>query len=401
MIIDRDFSFIRIRDNFEDAVDTNYSAAADLLYAGYAIQLLPGEATLQISNSPTNINLETFEVHIINVCQDVLEDVTDNFFITPFTDSNGISQVVWEWVNNSEFNNQIVILRFTDTGSGDFYYTNPFLTTASNSNLTVRFDYRNQFPHEGTQYNVAGNSLQSTLFYQSIRLKAYYNNLVNESERQEYHQISTGNTIAARNIKKIKYRYILDAWDDFTISRLETLVTNNEVYLDTVRISSTDIIEFEERELDSDMSEKEFIVNKNFSSIFNWDYQIFTGLELIQVIPEGVFTLTSLLNDGKALFNLLITLHTGSITIFDASDNSIIETFNETQLAISNFQINIFGLTGSIVANGTYYVQMTPNLVSSLGVFFNGINDTTTWRFVVQDGVFDSAIFDSTIFLTD
>lgn len=399
MIIDRDFSFIRIRDNFDDAVDTNYSPAADILYAGYAIQLLPGEATVQISNSPTNINLETFEVDIINVCQDVLENVTSNFFITPFIDSNGIKQVVWEWVNVSEHYNQIVILRFTDTGSGDFYYTNPFLTTKNNSDLTNRFDYRSLRFHEGTQYNVAGNSLQETGFYQSIRLKSYYNNKVNESEREEYHQISTGLTISPRNIKKIKYRYILDAWDDFTIERLETLVTNTEIYLDTVRIFSTEAVEFTERELDSDMSEKEFIVSKDFSSIFNWEYQIFAGFLLIQVIPEGVFTLGTLLNDGKALFNLPLTLHTGNITLFDASDNSVIETFNETQLSISVNQINIFNLTQLIVANGTYYVQMTPNLVSSIGLFFEGINDTTTWRFTVQDADYSSLDY-STDYLT-
>ncbi|MCP4984850.1 MAG: hypothetical protein GY928_01935 [Colwellia sp.] len=403
MIVDLDYSFIRLRDNFEDAIDTNYSPAADIGYAGFGIQLMPSEPILQISNSPTNISLETFNVHIINLCQEVLEDVTSAFFITPFTDTNGISQITWEWINESEYYNQVVVLRFTDTGSGSFYYTNPFLTTASNNEPTVRFDYRSAEFHYGTQYDRAGNNLDGTIFYQSIRLKAYYNNKVNESERQEYHQISTNVTISARNIKKWKERYLLDSWDDFTIERLETLVTNDEVYVDTVRSFSSDPIEFTEREGDSDMSEKECLLNKDYTQTYTFDFQIWDGLNTVTYDPFGSYATGTTFSEYSMTFQTAVTLTgTGQVDVYNSSDVLLVSYPSASFSVVGGVKVVVdaTGTDGEDPTDDSYYCNVSAGFVTTLGVDNEAITDKTTWAFELQGGDYAGADFNSTDYLT-
>jgi hypothetical protein len=404
MIVDLDYSFIRIRDNFNDAIDTNYSPAADLGYAGYAIQLKPDEPIVQISNSPVNITLQTFEVHILNLCQEALEDVTQNFFITPFTDTNGISQIVWEWLNTSEYYGQVVVLRFTDTGSGDFYYTNPFLTTDINSDLTTRFDYRSSDFHYGTQYDRAGNNLEGTIFYQSIRLKAYYNNKVNDSERQEYHQISTDVTISARNIKKWKERYILDAWDDFTIERLEILVTNDEVYLDTVRSFSSDPIDFVEREGDSDMSEKEFLSNKDYTQTFIFDFQIWGGLSTIIFDPLGSYITGTTFSEYSMTFETTVELTgTGQVDVFNIVGDVLLVSYPSASFTVvggTKVVVSAAATAGENPADGDYYVNVSAGFVTTLGVTNEAITDNTTWAFNLAVADYASADFNAADYLT-
>lgn len=404
MIIDQDFSFIRLRNNFDDATDTNFSPATTLSYAGYAIQLLPGEPILQITNSPVNINLLSFEVHIIDTCQNVLEEVTENFFITPFVDSNGITQIVWEWVNDSEYFSRVVILRFTDLGSGDFFYTNPFLTSATDNGLTVRFDYRNIGFHEGTQYDRAGNSLQGTGFYQSIRLKAYYNNKDNQSERNEYHQISTNVTISARNIRKIKENYILDAWDDFTISRLEILVTSSENYLDTVRGFSSDPIDFVEREVDSDMSEKEFLISKDFTQIFNFAFQIFPGLATITFAPQGSFITGTTFSEYSLTFQTTVQLTgSGQVDVFNIVGDVLLVSYPSASFTVvggTKVVVDATATAGENPADGTYYVNVSAGFVQTLGINNEAITDTSTWTFNLAVADYAIADFNATDYLT-
>ena len=410
MISDLDFSFIRIRDNFADATDTNYSPATELSYAGYAIQLIPGETILQISNSPVNISLTSFEVHLIDSCENVLEDVSENFFITPFVDSNGITQVIWEWINDSEYPNKIVILRFTDLGSGDFYYTNPFLTTTNDSDLTSRFDYRSDDEHEGTQYGVAGNNLQGTGFYQSIRLKAYYNNKVNESERNEYHQISTNITISARNIKKIKQRYLLDAWDDFSIERLETLVTNDEVYLmdetanTSIRSFNSDPIDFVERELDSDMSEKEVLFSKDFTQTFTFNQQIYSGVSDIIFAPIGSFVTGATIVEYSMTLTTTVTLSgTGTVQVFNSSTDVLLVSYDNSDFAvIGDFKMRALAAAtaGENPADATYYVNVTAGFFTTLGLSNDAITDKTTWTFTFAPADYLAADFNASDYLT-
>ncbi|MGR3218457.1 MAG: hypothetical protein ACUZ8H_01385 [Candidatus Anammoxibacter sp.] len=403
MIIDKDFSFLRIRDSLADALDTNSGPAVELSYAGYAIQLLPGETTVQISNSPTNITLLNATVHIVDLCDNILETVTENFFITPFVDTNGITQIVFEWINTSEFQDRNVLLRFTDTASGNKYYTNSFLTTANDSDMTTRFDYRSTDEHYGTQYDRAGDSLALTGFYQSIRLKCYYNNTVNESERNAYHQISTDITISARNIRSWKDRYILDSWDDFSITRLEILATNDEVYMDTVRSFSSDPIDFDEREMDSDVSEKEALFAHDPTQTFTAGFQIFTGVIGIVFAPVGSFiTGATIVEYSMTLTTTAVLTGVGQVDVFDSLDVLLVSYPASDWSVISLLKMRALssGTPGENPADETYYVNVTAGFFTTLGVPNLAITDKTTWTFKLAALDYLAADFNAVDYLT-
>ena len=62
---DLDYSFIRLRNNQDDATDT-YSPGVDISYAGHQIHLKPNEPILQITNSPVNIDMETYNIYLLD-----------------------------------------------------------------------------------------------------------------------------------------------------------------------------------------------------------------------------------------------------------------------------------------------------------------------------------------------
>jgi len=399
MIKDLDYSFIRLRDNYAEACDTSFSPAVELSYAGYGIHLIPGETYFQISNSPTNINLETYEVHVLNTCGEVLEEITAYIFIQGFTDSNGIKQIAWEWVCGQDYPQGVISLRFTDTGSGNFYYTNYFNCSKYDSELTARFEYKSSNPHYGTQYDRAD-------FYQAIRIKAIYNNLLNESERNEYHQISTDITVDTRNIRKIKERYYLEALDDWTILRLETLLTNEEVYIDAYRKYSTTPIEMVERELDSDISEKEFIVNPDYSQEFTYEWQIFEGIDVVEYIPFGTYSSGTQIPKYGVNYNAPVTLNTGSgkkITVYDASDDSVLVTYDVDDfgvVAMTTLRNDAAGTPGEYPADGNYYVHMDEEFAYILGIPNEEISDSVTWVFQLTGGEYEETEYNNDEYLT-
>ncbi len=283
-MIDIDYSFLRLRDNLADAINLNESPANTFEYIGQ-VQLLPTETYVQISNSPTSINLSSWEAHLVDACGVEVLDITNNMFITNFIDSNGRSQIVWEFINRFEYWSKPLSIRFTETSNGLTWFTNLFVSTADESELTVRFDYKNNKYHYGTEYERAD-------YYQSIRLLCYYKNKINESERTEYHQITTDITVPTRNIRKIKERYLLDDLDDWSSLRLETLLSSNQIYIDDSRSYSTTPLEFIEGELDSNIALHEMIVNKDYTDTFTFSFQIFEGFNLSStyVLDDAFYT---------------------------------------------------------------------------------------------------------------
>ena len=394
---DQDFSFIRLRDNQEDAVST-FSPVVEISYAGYQIHLKPNEPIFQITNSPTNINLETYKVELLDNCGNVLEDITGNIFITPFSDRNGVSQIAWEWVNTSNYPGSLLQMRWTDTADGNQWWTNYFISSNADLEETVRFDYNSNDYHYGTDYTYAGISSQTNKkYFQSIRLRMYYNNMINESERSEYHQISTDITIATRNIKKWKERYILDSFDDFTIQRLETLITSDFVYTDRYRTFSSTPIEFSEREMSSDISEAEAILNKDYSQSYDWLYQEFAGAVAVSFTPNGSFVSGTSFAVFTITYSANIELVNGTVTVYDSSNN-LLATYTEADMSVNGTVLTI--VTALSLADGDYYVNVSEGLVTFLGLESEAITDNSAWTFAIQGSDFNSADYNNDDYLT-
>ena len=273
------------------------------------------------------------------------------------------------------------------------FYSNLFITTNYNKDLTSRFDYKNSCEHYGTQYNRAD-------YYQSIRLSTYYRNEINESERSEYHQITTGVTVPQRNIKKYKERYLVESINTWVNKRLENLLTASEIYLDCVRTYSTTPIEFLEPEMDSNFTQGEMIVNKDYTLTRDFEYQIYEGLILIYTLPFGLTTDCELVN-ASMYFNNDIILGIGNITLFDSS-NTALMTFNQSEMVVVGSQLNITtDISGVITDIDNYYFHVDSTLIlADFDEFYEGINDSNTWSFEISDGEYNSEEYNENEYLT-
>lgn len=383
-MIDIDYSFIRLRDNFEDAKNLGESPQATICY-NTQIRLAKGETYLQISNSPTSIVFnDEYTVHLIDICGNEVEDITENVFITEFFDSNGIKQIAWEYICDSEYYYKPLSFKFTNTVNDNTWYTNLVNITEDSKELTERFDYKHFENHFGTQYERAD-------YYQSIRLALYYRNPINEDEIGEYHEITTNKTVGQRPIVKRKRRYVLDDSNNWVNDRITYMSYSSSLYVSNVKMTCTTPLEFNEPEMDSNIYETELILNPIWDDVFTFSYQIFEGLEITSVFPFGTYTQATIEAEGKCFFTIVPTLNTGSLTVYDASDDSVVSTFTEGDMSIEDTSLYIPTLDADLLPNGTYYIQFDDGLITALGLTFAGISDKTTWRFTLTDGDYDSS----------
>lgn len=382
-MIDIDYSFIRLRDNFEDAKNLGESPQATICY-NTQIRLAKGETYLQISNSPTSIVFnDEYTVHLIDICGNEVEDITENVFITEFFDSNGIKQIAWEYICDSEYYYKPLSFKFTNTVNDNTWYTNLVNITEDSKELTERFDYKHFENHFGTQY-------ERVDYYQSIRLALYYRNPINEDEIGEYHEITTNKTVGQRPIVKRKRRYVLDDSNNWVNDRITYMSYSSSLYVSNVKMTCTTPLEFNEPEMDSNIYETELILNPIWDDVFTFSYQIFEGLEITSVFPSGTYTQATIEAEGKCFFTIVPTLNTGSLTVYDASDDSVVSTFTEGDMSIEDTSLYIPTLDADLLANGTYYIQFDDGLITALGLTFAGISDKTTWRFTLTDGDYDA-----------
>ena len=385
-----DYSFLNLKQTLNEALATSRSPVVEIFYWGQ-VHLKPGEAYLQITNSNTSIFMTDYKVEVIGVCGTVLEEVTDFVFIEPFVDSKGVTQIAWEWINGSDHNYRPVCLKFTNTVSGDIWYTNPFVTSASGHEFTNRLDYKSSDPHYGTEYDRAA-------YYQSIRLSMYFNNLQNESEREEYHQISTDVTVSARNIRKIKDRYILHEFDEFTTDKLEIALTSDFMYLAGVRQYSSVPIEYDAREGDSNLKERECFLSSNFDDTYTWDYQIFEGFNVVSYTPSGDYLTGTTWQSYVIQWSSPVTLQTGTVRLYNSSD-MLLETYTEADMQVVggglNLKIDVQASAGESPADGTYYLKYDAGIVSFAGIDNDAVDDDTTWTFTLSAGEYDSLEYDN------
>lgn len=384
-----DNSFLRLKNNFDDAKNLGESRAIELEYVGQ-VHLVPNETYLQITNNENGINFSNIKVYLVDACDNVLQEVSDYVFWNTFTDSNGLKQISWEFINRWDYNSKLVALKFVEQSNNEAYWTNLFVTTEYRKDYTTRIDYKNNGYHYGTDYERAN-------YYQSIRLSMYYNNPINESERAEYHQISTDITVPQRNINKQKDRFILDEFDYFTARRLEFLLSSSEIYFDNKRYYNTTPLEYPVREGDSNMFEGECIMNPT-DETFTFSYQIFPGL-IFTRIPEGIYTLPDYPDVLTATFQVPITLGTGTLTVYDASDFSVLATYTESDITITNNELSIPSFTGLINSNGKYYINFTQGIVNYVGIPVEAIFNSSDWTWTIQDADYSSSDYSNEYFI--
>ena len=392
-----DYSFLKLYDSMSSSLNDNKFKDANLLYQT-SIQLFPDEAYLQITNYSGGISLGfDCNVFVVDCFDNVLADITNNVFVDQFIDVDGFTQCKIEFINlNVDFHGRKVMIKFQINSSDAVYYTKPIKISHKESVRTYRFDYT-------SNRNMQGISYVSAVAYQSIRLALKFTGYSNNSEVGEYYQISTGNNISTRFLRKMGENFIAQNIDIFTFERLQEVFMHDIIYIDGKRLTNNPILEPQEQIGNTDLIKANFTAYLNEADTYEYEFQVFEGLFLNNYNPFGLYVTGYQIEALSVDANINIELLTGSLRVYDSSD-TLIYDFNESDMVInSDTQLKIIS-TGTPVEslpNGTYYVNIDAGLVTGLGVLNEAITDSITWTFTIADGQFNRLQFNNSQFLTN
>jgi hypothetical protein len=391
-----DYSFLRLKSSLDEAKNVGDSPTVTHKDFG-SIQLLPSKSYLQITNFSGGISLTSdCEVFVVDCNDTVLADITDNVFISEFVDSSGNNQCKIELINlGIDFYRTDVFIKFDMLSSDANFWTNPINITEYQSHLTVFFKYKNYDDFLGIGYTNAN-------VWQSVSLSMYYDIPLDETETEDYFQISRNNTISSRALIKLFELYKIEKINRFTFERLNALLKHDLIYLDDVRVTNKPTVASSEREGDSNYFETDLTVAKNYNDTSIYEPQIFTGLILSAFDPSSLYntgyTIEALSTNG----NVPLTLNTGTLSVY-RSDGVLIHTFTEADMLISGTsQLKIISTSTPVynLADASYYVTLSAGIVSGLGSLNTAIENSTTWTFTISVGDWLGTDFLSTDFYT-
>jgi hypothetical protein len=351
-----DYSFIKLSKTTEDEnpkiSQINYSDC---------VQLLPSESYLQITNNIDGIAFDTdFAVFVVNCQNDTLADITTNVSIYEFTDIKGIQQIAFE-LNflTIDFGFQPVKLKFVKTTGSDIWYSNEILITEEAEEQTTRFDYKANGYFHGISYDVLD-------FYQSIRLRCFFDRLDNETEVKDYYQISKGNTISTRALLKELSHYKFVNINPFVFTRINVLLIHDIIYVDGLRMTNKTNVKGSERLGYSNLSEGEFSAYINNSDIFTFEYQIYEALRIIENNPVGQISIYEFIGQIEFITNKLdATLNSaGKFIKLKDSLGNVLFSYDCSYLIFDGtyFYISMYPFTPSV---GSYTIELPSGLFSS------------------------------------
>jgi hypothetical protein len=390
-----DYSFFRLKDSFLEAKKLGDSPVTTHFYNDF-IQLSPKEAYLQITNVLGGISFEgDYTVDIVDCSNISLQDVTENIFITEFNDSLGQTQCSIEVINlNVDFYRETVFLRFTQTSSNAVYWSVPMNVTDYQIEQTTFYQYKCYDDFLGIPYTNAQ-------VYQAIRLKSYFDIPIDKSETLDYYQISRQQTISARTLIKKFERYQIDYINFFCFERLNALLKSDIVYVDGVRVTDKPTLESNDREGQSNFFSTNFEVCKNYSDLLDYQYQIFTGINVLEYIPFGLFALgIGYINIPEISFDRnLVIGQSGSLKLFKEG-TGLIKEWDISEINVTQDVLSTTTPFTMPVSEGYYYFNYTQGIATFFGIPVNAVEDTTTWYYRVRQADFNGLDFNNNDFFT-
>jgi len=373
--MNRDFSFIKLYTDFALAKRNDNPPISKLNYQGF-IQQRTDETFLQTSNSDVDIVfVGGYLAELIDNCGIVKKDITNNFYFDGFEDANGVKQISFEFgMVNQDFRSKPLHLKLTDLVNGNIYYSNSFLITNYNSDISTRFDY----------WDILDE------YKKSIRLVNCFDQTPQNELSSKQYTTSVGTRVNYRQITTYLRKYIIDSLDYFINDRLPILINSDNVYLNGIGAVMSDL-KTDERIVDSNLLKAEFIVNPQ-NSTYNWEFQIYEGLEVIERSPahQSIFSGFDVI--CYIAFNKNISLLSGTIKLY--KDNVFVA--DGTPFVAGSFLNIDFDYT---FTNGNYSITVPSGYIYNGTEFFGGygINE---WTFTIADGEFDDTEFDNTEYLT-
>lgn len=359
-----DFSFLTLNPDFEKAKYTRASSMSSIFVLNQII-LSPNETYLQTTNVSGGIAFDgNYQVKIVDCSGIELMDITNNVAINERT-INGVPQIDFEIARiGRDFYNNKVYLKFIHTVGELIWYSNPIVITNLYKFDSSYFAYKNV----GDQ------------FYQSIRLHTFFS--VNDAESNSSSYTSyDGKKVTSRLVITEMEKYLFEKIDNFTYRRLNNLLSRNVVYINGNRITDKQTISSSDRTADTNIFGIDFKVSINYNETFDYNYQIFDELQLINYAPKSSVSIIPL--DLYGTYNYAISQNVGTIKLYE--DGILISTFFPSDILISGnvFSIDISGL---ISVGHVYTVKLSDGLFSTIV----GNSEAFEWQFDIQTGEYEN-----------
>jgi len=376
--MNRDLSFIKFYTDFALAKQNENPPISKLNYQGF-IQQRTDETFLQITNSNTPIVfVGGYTAELIDGCGNVKRNITSQFYFDGFIDSNGINQIDFEFgMIGQDFYGLPLHIKLTDTTNQNIWYSNSFLVTNQNSNISSRFDYYNELD----------------TYKRSIRIANCYDHSPQNELSSKQYTTSYGNRVNYKNITTYLRKYLVDSLDFFTNDRLPELFNYNNLFINGQRVSISDL-KNDERIVDTNLVKAEFVVNPQ-NDYYDWEFQIYEGLNVVDKYPvhNDIYSLTTLSTTFNLLFNKNISVLSG-LVVGLYKDSVLVAT-----PTITPFLNNIdFDFSDYTFTNGNYSIFVEGNKIYNNNDFFEGYA-LGEWNFTIADGEYDEDDYDNDEYL--
>lgn len=384
-----DFSFIRFyKNDFLSAYNNERPSIATINKEVFL--LVPTNKTIfQKSNTNFNFTLVgSIKVELIDCCQEIIQDVTSNFYYQGYVNAKGINQIDFEFGNvGIDYYRKPLYLKITDLVNGNLFYSNGFNITNYEIGKASCFDYYANGYFRGASYDIL--PFKQRIFFTNF----YYNDDENSLEFNKYVD-GGGFEVAYRHLTTYLKSYIFDKLDLATSNRLYELFSHDFIYLNEQRAT---ISSYKTEKREGQTNFKSASISVNFKNEkFKFAYQLYQELKVITLnLPSGSqSTLTSIIDLFTITFNKPITNINNSVAKLFLNG---IEVFSALITSIGT--ISTIDFTNYTWLNGNYYITIDNGLINSSNELFNGFI-SGEWNFKIISGEFDSTEFDNNEFLT-
>jgi len=219
------------------------------------VQLLPNNAAkyIQVTETPDGIDLEDWQVNVVDLYKGNKTDITDYFFVDSLTnDLDGSPQLYWSLTNIPfDFGYRLVYLEINQN-IGETFYSTPFLITSIESEKTTQFHYKDNKDD----------------VYQSIGLQAWFLDEDKKTELTTYYEVSTKNTVSkAVKTNKIEL-FRTEMMPKNVIILLTYLLESPVLYVDSIRCNLFEAIDIPEKNSQENFQTVDFSLSPNYKDNF-------------------------------------------------------------------------------------------------------------------------------------
>lgn len=387
-----DYSFLRFERTLRKAKDLNDPLVTEgRLNSFYQVHLKPNEVYSQITNFKDGIVFSgDYQVFIVDSCGNELTEITDTFFVFE-SNSEGVPQIYYEFIVPFDYGLEFIHLKIVNLYNEETFYSAPFVCSETLLNQTSLFTYRSYGKFFGIDYNVFD-------FYQNIRLNIWFDKPNNETETNEYYQITTRNTISSRPQYKQIESYKSTYLNRFTFERANIMLIHDVCYVNGIRITNKPQLNSEDRLGNTNKFGANVDLFKDYCDTYNFNSEYFR-LQYIYLYPLGLYNIMPINGSIQFNFNVFDNEET-IIKLIRYSNDEIVHTYFSNQL-IFNGSLIEFNLPNDL-ENGKYYFLVSGGTISNeYGQVFEGIFNKNTWVFRVGEGDYSKEDYKSTEYFTN